>query len=79
MKVKDLIAVLQQQDPEATVVREVPSHDYWGTTLALSVLAVEEVRIKHSAYHDTNQIIDPFEDDANGGGDDGSQGAVCIS
>ncbi len=61
MTVAELIARLQNEDPEAPVHFAYPSGDYWRTTLAPEVRKVEELTVKLSAYHDKPALED--EDD----------------
>lgn len=51
MKVADLIALLQQQDPDLEVHQTEPSHDYWGSVLTPVTVVVEVVPVRHSQYH----------------------------
>ena len=61
MKVSELIQLLEDQDPDAEVAIQQPTHDHWRTQLANTVRGVEVVPVKHSAYHDAEAIEDEFD------------------
>jgi hypothetical protein len=65
MKVKQLIALLQQCDGEMEVTMETGSGDYWRTVLARPVRAVGEASVKHSAYHNIDKIVGEEDDNDN--------------
>jgi hypothetical protein len=52
MKVRELIAALQDHDLDSDVYFAYPSGDHWRTTIAAPVSYVEDMPVKHSAYHD---------------------------
>ena len=62
MKVAQLIALLQQQDPEADVRIEQPTHDYWRSVAASEVNGVEAIDVEHSDYHNCDVIPKDDED-----------------
>jgi hypothetical protein len=51
MKVKDLIAQLENLDPEAEVYRKHDTGNYWHDALAVDVRSVSEVGVSVSEYH----------------------------
>ena len=57
--VAELIAQLQELDPQASVVIAYPSGDYWRTTLARAVRngQVADGLVKWSGYHDGWQVV----------------------
>jgi hypothetical protein len=56
MKVKELIEHLQDEDPEQEVMLAYPAGDYWRSTVANSVLSVEELPLEWSDYHEKYQL-----------------------
>ncbi len=69
MKVKELIAMLQEHSPDDEVLIEQPSRDYWRTILAAPIREVQATRVSYSLYHETNQLpsddteLDDLDDD----------------
>jgi hypothetical protein len=57
MIVKDLIKMLKNEDPNAEVMIEQPSHDHWHSMLAAEVSSVETKTIRDSEYHSSNKIV----------------------
>lgn len=74
MTVQDLIAQLEQYDPETPVHFAYPAGDYWHTTLAREAQSTEEMRIKYSRYHSQFQLVDDEEED-----DDEQKSVVVLS
>jgi hypothetical protein len=64
MNVKQLIELLQEQDPEAQVHYAYPSGDHWRTTVCPEVTDVEEGHVKHSDYHRDTVLVDEEKVDA---------------
>lgn len=62
MKVRHLIEMLQVLDPEMEVVKSYNYGDHWNTTVCPDIDEPEEGRVKYSAYHGMNMLVD--EDDA---------------
>lgn len=58
MTVKELIEELQDLDPNALVLTQAPSGDYWGNTLALQIEQVDLLEIGWSEYHRAWRIGD---------------------
>jgi hypothetical protein len=63
VKVKHLIAKLEQFDEDLEVGFEYPSHDYWRTVLVGEVDNVEEGYAQYSNYHQRLGV--PSEEDIN--------------
>lgn len=63
MKVAELIKALSNLDPDSEVFMGQPSHDYWGSELAVPIDNIRGVQIKWSAYHETNKVVDFNDDD----------------
>ena len=61
MKVKDLIAALQEKDPDAEVHFSYNYGDHWRTQVAAKVRKVEYEMVVHSDYHSMPIVVD--EDD----------------
>lgn len=62
MNVQQLIAELQQMDPEAEVHFQYNYGDHWRTQVAPSVREVEEGYVKHSSYHSMDVVVDEDDD-----------------
>lgn len=58
MKNKELIELLQEEDPEAEVHFSYSFGDHWKTIVAPKVGKVEEGRVIQSDYHRMPKIID---------------------
>lgn len=63
MTVQELISELKQMDQEARVHFSYNYGDHWRTQVAPRVRQVTEERVKHSAYHRMDMLVD--EDDEN--------------
>lgn len=63
MKVKELIRLLESEDPEASVHFQYPSHDYWGTVLASEVSGARDASIKWTEYHREYKLLDYYIDE----------------
>jgi hypothetical protein len=61
VKVKQLMRMLECEDPEAQVHFAYQRGDHWRTVVAPAVVRVEEGRVHHSDYHSTDVVLD--EDD----------------
>ena len=64
MKVHELIAALQNLDPDMEVMYEHPSHDYWRTVLASEISRVEENTVRYAEYHRQFVLADNSNDAA---------------
>ena len=64
MTVHELIAKLQQEDPDAQVHFAYPSGDHWRTVVTPEVRKVEAAAVTHSDYHGKPVIAgeDDYED-----------------
>lgn len=62
MKIKDLIQALSRLDPEAPVHLAYSAGDYWHSTLAAEVVAVEVRQAHHSNYHQGLKLVKAEED-----------------
>jgi len=62
MTVKELIAALAQQDPNAKVCFAHPANDYWRTTLAREVRRAGTEQVVFSAYHDMLKVVSEDEE-----------------
>ena len=58
MKVKELIEILQEYDPEMTVHISYGYGDYWRTQVAPSVNYVEEGKVEYSEYHRMDRLVE---------------------
>ena len=62
MQVKDLIEILQEMDPEATVRFSYNYGDRGRTMVAPEVESVEEGRVAPNAYVDDYAMVDEFDE-----------------
>ena len=62
MKVKDLIEILQEYDPEMEVHTSYNYGDYWHTQVAPKVGYVEEAQTVWSEYHRMPKLVDDQDD-----------------
>ena len=63
MLVKELIAELENYDPEMDVVTAFPSHDYWRNECAGDPDKVSEEFVEWSEYHRTWKTVSEEEED----------------
>ena len=63
MKVKELIEILQEYDPEMEVHTSYNYGDYWHTQVAPKVGYVEEAQTVWSEYHRMPKIVEPCYDE----------------
>ena len=63
MQVKDLIELLQMENPEAEVHFSYNYGDHWRTQVAPTVDSVEVGRVVHSEYHRMPKVVDEEEFD----------------
>ena len=67
MKVKELIEILQEYDPEMDVHTSYGYGDYWRTQVAPKVGYVEEAKVEYSEYHRMDKLVEDedeyYEDD----------------
>jgi hypothetical protein len=63
MKVSELIALLQQQDPNADIHYSYGSGDYWRTLLCPTVSRVYEGFIIPTEYHNGFKLIEDQDED----------------
>ena len=57
MTVAEAIEYLSDFDGDKELFFAHPSHDHWGTELATPVELIEVGYIKHSTYHNQDQVI----------------------
>ena len=69
MKVKELIEMLGNFDPEMEVHTSYGYGDYWRTQVAPKVGYVEEAKVEYSEYHRMDKLVededDYYEDEEN--------------
>ena len=58
MKVKELIEILQEYDPEMEVHTSYGYGDYWHTQVAPKVGYVEEGKVTYSEYHRMDKLVE---------------------
>jgi hypothetical protein len=58
MKVKELIEILQEYDPEMEVHTSYGYGDYWHTQVAPKVGYVEEGKVEYSEYHRMDRLVE---------------------
>ena len=58
MKVKDLIEILQEYDPEMEVHTSYGYGDYWNTQVAPKVQYIEEGEVVWSEYHRMTKVVE---------------------
>ena len=58
MKVKELIEILKEYDPEMEVHISYGYGDYWNTTVAPKAGYVEEGRVEYSEYHRMDKLVE---------------------
>ena len=63
MKVSELIARLQNLDPDMEVMFEHPAHDHWRTVLASEVSQVSENTVRYAEYHRQHVLAEGRDDD----------------
>ena len=63
MRVRDLIEILEEFDPEMDVHFQYNYGDYWRTQVAPKVTSVEQIPVEYSEYHRMPKIIEIDEDD----------------
>jgi hypothetical protein len=63
MRVRDLIEILGDFDPEMEVHFQYGYGDYWRTQVAPKVSSVEQIPVKYSEYHRMPKIVEIDEDD----------------
>lgn len=63
MNVRELIAALQEMDPEKPVHFIYNYGDHWRTTVAPLVDSVTDGYVTHSAYHNMPKMVDVDEDE----------------
>jgi len=80
MKVADLIAELQEFDPEQEVHFAYPAGDYWRTTVAPKVASVEPGWVKRSEYHRMPAVVPLYLEDETEAPNPDVEGAdsVCL-
>lgn len=62
MLVRELIELLQDQDPDSDVHFSYNYGDYWRTEVAPAVDTVDVAMIVHSDYHEMDRVIDDDSD-----------------
>ena len=58
MKVKDLIEILQEYDPEMEVHTCYGYGDYWHTQVTPKAMYVEEAKVTYSEYHRMDKLVE---------------------
>ena len=66
MLVRDLIELLQGENPEAEVHFQYNYGDHWRTQVAPTVDSVEPGFVKYSDYHRMHKVVEPDYDDEDG-------------
>ena len=66
MLVRDLIELLQGENPEAEVHFQYNYGDHWRTQVAPRVDSVEPGFVKYSDYHRMDKVVEPDYDDEDG-------------
>lgn len=81
MKVKDLIELLGDFNPEADVLFTYNYGDHWRTTVAAEIDSVGDGKVVHSAYHDMAKVVDddPYADRDDDSDDEGVREVVLLS
>ncbi len=57
MTVRELIALLSRQDPDAEVLLEQPTHDYWRTSVTVRPQRVDDDWVGWCGYHESLQRL----------------------
>lgn len=58
MLVKELITLLETHNQESEVMFSYNYGDYWNTTIAADISAVDVVAVEPSEYHNTHKVVD---------------------
>ena len=58
MKVKELMEILEEYDPEMEVHITYGYGDYWNSQVAPKAQYVEEGKIEYSEYHRMDRLVD---------------------
>lgn len=53
----DLLALIADLPDDADIRFDQPTHDYWRTHLAIDITAIDEVKVKPTAYHNDEDAI----------------------
>ena len=62
MRKSELMQLLEGVPDDADIRIDQPTHDYWRRHLATDISAVDEVKVKASAYHDDRDVIQSDDD-----------------
>ena len=53
----DLLALIADLPDDADIRFDQPTHDYWRIHLAIDITAIDEVKVKPTAYHNDEDAI----------------------
>jgi hypothetical protein len=63
MTVKELMATLEDFDPNMEVKFAYNFGDYWGTEVASNVTEIDEGQVRYSDYHRMDKVVDDENDE----------------
>jgi hypothetical protein len=63
MTVKELMATLEDFDPNMEVKFAYNFGDYWGTEVASNITEIDEGQVRHSDYHRMDKVVDDENDE----------------
>jgi hypothetical protein len=58
MKVGEMVALLEDMDPDREVLFTYNYGDHWRTTVAHGINTVEDGEVTHSDYHNMDKVVD---------------------
>lgn len=62
MTVRELIALLKEEDPSLPVKFVYDYGDHWHTRVAASIDKVEAAQVRYSEYHRMDKLVDEEDD-----------------
>ncbi len=63
MTVKELMATLEDFDPNMEVKFAYNFGDYWGSTVASKIDYVDEGQVRYSSYHRMDKVVDDIDEE----------------
>ena len=66
MTVRELIALLKEEEPSMPVLFAYNYGDHWHTTVAAQIDRVEVRRVRFSEYHSMDKVVEESDDESPG-------------
>jgi hypothetical protein len=63
MTVKELMATLEDFDPNMEVKFAYNFGDYWGSQVASRIAYVDEGQVRYSSYHRMDKVVDDIDEE----------------